>query len=109
MRPTLLALEDRRLLSTFTVQPAPTTPSAGRPARCAGPIAEANAASSASTIDFNVDFASDDHAVQWRTRAEQLQVCDHDHGPGANLLSVNGNNASSVFKVDDGVTASLTA
>jgi hypothetical protein len=56
LRPVLLALEDRRLLSTFTVNSTADSAPASDPATgtLRWAIEQADAAKSASTIDFNL-------------------------------------------------------
>ena len=95
------------MLSTFTVNNATDTPVAGQ-TDLRQAIAMANAATSASTIDFNITTPATitlSNGVLELSNATYATTID---GPGANLLSISGNNASQVFQVDGGVTASIS-
>ena len=55
-----------------------------------------------------VQHAADDHPDRRPARTERYKAPATITGPGANLLSVSGNNASRVFEIDGGVTASIS-
>src|SRR5208337_1086742 len=100
LRPTLTMLEDRRLLSTFTVT---NTNDNG-----AGSLrAEIGLATSDATND-TIAFSSTFNTPQTITLTSgQLNLTKASgtltiQGPGANLLSVSGNNASGVFYLNGG-------
>lgn len=106
MRPVVLELEGRRLLSAFDVT---STADDGGTGTLRWAVGQANAATSASTIDFTLASTP---AVITLTSG-QLTLTNTAYpttidGPGASLLSVSGNNASRVFQVDKGVTASIS-
>jgi parallel beta-helix repeat protein len=102
----LLALEDRCLLATFTVN---STADDGNTGTLRWAVAQANAATSPSTIAFNLGSAPAtitlSHGQLELSNTSEATTID---GPGAKLLSVSGNKASRVFQVDNGVTASLS-
>ena len=82
MRPTLMALEDRRLLSTFTVTSTLDDGSAGTLRWAVG---QANSHAGDDTIDFDkagVQGAADDHPDRRPARAERHERSGDDHGPG---------------------------
>ena len=105
LRPALQVLEDRRLLATFTVVSTadPVTITAGT-LRWA--VEQADAATTDSTIDFDLGGAT---ATITLTQGE-LEVGHTSgsiaiDGPGANLLSISGNDASRVFHCLAGTTS----
>ncbi len=109
LQPALLALEDRRLLSTFTVTSTadPATLTAGT-LRYA--IAEANAATSPSAIELELGSGP----ATITLLQGQLELSNASNattiyeGPGQGGVTISGNNASRVFQVDSGVTASIS-
>jgi hypothetical protein len=114
LKPGLLALEDRRLLSTFTVtSTGDATDNSGDPVsgtlRWAAEQAET--ATSPVTIDF--DLGSSPATI---TLAELLNPVQLDNatepididGPGSTLLTIDGNNLGPVFEVDSGTQATIT-
>ncbi len=104
--PALLVLEDRRLLSTFDVT---STADDGSTGTLRWAVAQANAASSPSTIDFQLSSTPATIALtQGPLELSNTSAAITIDGPGASLLSISGNNASRVFQVDNGVTASLS-
>jgi parallel beta-helix repeat protein len=107
MRPILLALEERTLLSTFTVNNPTDTPVAGQ-TDLREAIGEANAATSASTIDFNITTPATITLFNGELELSNASYATTIDGPGAALLNISGNNASRVFQIDGGVTASLS-
>ena len=107
MRPTVIALERRELLATFTVNSTADDGSAGT-LRAA--IAQANADGGGDTIVFSSLFNTPQTIT---LTGGQLELTGTTAGttitgPGANLLSVSGNQASRVFQVDANVTASIS-
>jgi hypothetical protein len=104
--PELARLEKRELLSTFDVTSTADDGSAGTLRQA---IAEANAATSPSTIDFQLPSMP---ATITLTRG-QLSLSNKSaaitiDGPGADLLSISGNHLSTVMAVYSGVTALLS-
>ena len=102
-------LEERKLLLTLTVQNNPTdTPVAGE-IDLRQAVASADTAASPSTINFSLGTApvtiTLSNGLLDLSNATSAITID---GPGASLLSISGNNASGVFQVDSGVTASLS-
>ena len=109
MRPTLLALEDRTLLSTFTVNNTTDTPGAGATdlrRRSAWRIR----AGGANTITFDSTVFNTPQTIT--LGGTQLELSDTTGtetitGPAAGV-TVSGGGASRVFQVDAGVTASIS-
>jgi hypothetical protein len=104
--PELAWLEKRELLSTFNVTSTADDGSAGTLRQV---ISEANAATSASTIDFQLGGTP---ATITLTQ-EQLELSNTGtaitiDGPGAGLLNICDNDASRVLLVDNRVTAVLS-
>ncbi len=108
-RPTLLALEDRRLLSTFTVNNPTDTPVIGE-IDLRQAIGLANAAGGASTIDF--DGTVFDKPQTITLSGTQLELSTPNEavtirGP-AGGVTISGGGLSRVFQIDELVTASLS-
>ena len=104
--PELARLERRELLSTFDVTSTADDGSAGTLRQA---IAEANAATSPSTIDFQL--ASTPATItltQGQLSLNNTNAAITIDGPGADLLSISGNHLSTVMAVYSGVTASLS-
>ena len=104
--PELARLEKRELLSTFDVTSTADDGSAGTLRQA---IAEANAATSPSTIDFQL--ASTPATItltQGQLSLSNTSAAITIDGPGADLLSISGNHLSTVMAVYSGVTASLS-
>ncbi len=105
MEPGLLRLEDRRLLtSIFDVTSAADDGSTGT-LRWA--IGQANATSGAVEIDFTLSTPATITLTQGQlelTNPGPFNIA----GPSAALLTINGNHASRVFQVDNGVTATIS-
>ena len=102
-------LEDRRLLATFSVINTGDTVTNSQPA--AGTlrwaVEQANLASTPSTINFNlgsgpqtVTLAQLLDPVELTNTTEPITIT----GPGASLLTINGNNEGAVLRIDQGVT-----
>jgi hypothetical protein len=111
LRPTLLALEDRRLLSTFTVN---STGDSGTGSGLVGDlrycINQANSAGGDETIVFDSTVFNTPQTIT--LTQGQLELSDTTGpetitGP-AGGVTVNGNNTSRVFQIDEGVTASIS-
>ena len=107
MRPTVLALEDRRLLSTFTVNSTLDDGSAGTPALGIG---QANSAGGAETIAFDKTVFKTPQTIT--LSATQLELSDTTGtetitGPKAGV-TVSGGGQSRVFQVEGDVTASIS-
>ena len=112
LQPTLLALEDRRLLATFTVTSAADSAPAGSPdvntLRWA--VEQANAATSASSIEIELGSSPAtitllQGQLELDNTAYATTIYD---GPGEGSVTISGNNASRVFQVDPSVTASIS-
>jgi hypothetical protein len=106
LRPWVMALEGRELLSTLTVSN--TDDSGAGSLRAA--IAQADADGGGDTIVFSSLF---DTPQTITLTGGQLELTGTEAGttvtgPGVNLLSVSGDNASRVFGVDANVTASMS-
>ena len=107
LRPTVIALEARELLSTLTVSSTADDGSAGT-LRAA--IAQANADGGGDTIVFSSLFNTPQTIT---LTGGQLELTGTTAGttitgPGAGLLSVSGHGASRVFMVDANVSASIS-
>ncbi len=118
--PELVALEDRRLLSTFTVTSTADTVTNGVPASgtLRWAVEQADQAGGANTIAFNSTFntpqtitleqlgsAVEITAATGPGTLPQSLTID---GPGAGLLTINGNSEGGVFQVDQGASASIS-
>ncbi len=109
--PVVMLLEDRRLLSTFTVTGTADSAPAGSPGTgtLRWAVDQADSAASPSTIDF--DLGTSPATI---TLAQGPLVLSNTSdsiaidGPGASLLSISGNNAGKVFLIEGGVTATLS-
>ncbi len=105
LRPTVMVLEDRHMLSTFQVT---STYDNGSTGTLRWAVAQANAATSASTIDFNITTPATITLSSGVLELSNTSAPTTIDGPGADLLSISGNNASRVFQVDASVTASIS-
>ena len=112
VQPAILALEERRLLSTFTVTSAADTASAASPdvntLRWA--VEQADAATTSSSIEFELGTSPAtvtllQGELTLSNAAHAITMYD---GPGEGAVTVSGNSASQVFKVNARVTASLS-
>jgi hypothetical protein len=109
MRPTLVALEDRRLLSTFVVNNPTDTPVAGE-TDLRQAIASANATTGANTITFDSTvFATPQTITLGGTQLELSNTSGTQTitGPSAGV-TVSGGGLSRVFQFDANVTASIS-
>ena len=107
MRPTLMALEDRRLLSTFTVT---STLDDGSVGTLRWAVGQANSAGGAETIAFDKTVFKTPQTIT--LAGTQLELSDTTGtetitGPKAGV-TVSGGGLSRVFQVDGGVTASIS-
>ncbi|HEV3309083.1 MAG TPA: choice-of-anchor Q domain-containing protein, partial [Chloroflexota bacterium] len=109
LQPALLALEDRRLLSTFpvtsTADPATLTAGTLRYA-----VAQANAATSPSAIEFELGSGAAtitllQGQLELSNASDATTIYD---GPGQGGVTISANHASRVFQVDSRVTASIS-
>src|SRR5271166_4107103 len=109
MRPTLMALEDRRLLSTIVVNNPTDTPVMGQ-IDLRQAIVQANATGGAETIIFDSTVFKTPQTIT--LNGTQLELSDTTGtetitGPKAGV-TVNGGGNSRVFLVDPNVTASIS-
>jgi hypothetical protein len=107
LKPALVRLEDRRLLSTFTVN---STADDGSTGTLRWAVEQANAATSPSAIEFELGTTPakiilSQGQIELRNTANAVTVYD---GPGQGPVTVTGNKASRVFQVDKGVTATIS-
>lgn len=112
LRPVLIALEDRRLLSnTLTVSSTADSAPASSPApnTLRWAVQQADAATSPSTIQF--DLVGSPATITLLQGVLELSNTNEPvtlMGPGQGLLSISGGGNSGVFHVDAGVTATLS-
>ena len=112
MRPTLLALEERALLSTFPVTSAADSAPASAPAvnTLRWAVEQANAATSASSIE--IELGTSPATITLLQGQLELNNTAYPttiyNGPGEGAVTISGNNASRVFQIDGGVTASIS-
>ena len=109
MRPTLLALEDRRLLSTIVVNNPTDTPVTGE-TDLRQAIVQANTSGGDETIIFDKTVFNTPQTIT--LTGTQLELSDTTGtetitGPEAGV-TVSGGELSRVFQVDAGVTASIS-
>ncbi len=111
LRPTVMALEGRTLLSTTIVVNNPTdTPVAGQ-IDLRQAIGQANSDGGGDTIQFDSTVFSTPQTITLTSGQLELTGTTAPTtitGPGANLLSVSGGGSSRVFQIDSGVTASIS-
>jgi len=110
LRPTLLALEERKLLSGIVVNNPTDTPVTGEiDLRQAIDMANSNGGDEAITFDSTV-FAT---AQKIELTSGQLELSNTSvpitiDGPGADALTIDAGGKSRVFAIDPGVTASIS-
>ncbi len=107
MTPTVMALEDRRLLSTFTVN---STLDNGSVGTLRWAVGQANSAGGAETIAFdNKVFKTPQTITLTGTQLELTDTTGTETitGPKAGV-TVSGGGLSRVFQVDGGVTATIS-
>jgi hypothetical protein len=106
LRPMLLPLEDRQLLSTFDVT---STADNGGVGTLRWAVGQANAATTPSTIDFDLGTSPATITLtQGQLDLSNTVAAITIDGPGADLLSISGNKASRVLEVDENVAVSLS-
>jgi hypothetical protein len=111
LRPVLVELEERRLLSTFTVT---KTTDGDSPGTLRWAIAEANAATSASVITFSSLFDQPQTITLTQGRSSPLELTnlrfsEAIQGPMVKVtISGNGGSVNNVLSIDASVTASLS-
>ena len=103
----LLLLEDRRLLSMFSVT---NTADDGTAGTLRWAVAEANAGTSPSPIVFELGttpatITLTQGLLELSNSSESVTIVD---GPGQGPVTISGNNQSGAFQVDAGVTASIS-
>src|SRR5271165_6448235 len=108
-RPTLMALEDRRLLSTIVVNNPTDTPVPGE-IDLRQAIGQANSNGGAETITFDKTVFKTPQTIT--LSGTQLELSDTTGtericGPNAGV-TVSGGGSSRVFQVDSGVTANVS-
>jgi hypothetical protein len=106
LKPMLLDLEDRQLLSAFHVN---STADDGSVGTLRWAVQQADVDTSPSTIDFNLGngpktITLSEGELELSNTAESITII----GPGADLLTINGNRADRVFQISGQVTATLT-
>jgi Right handed beta helix region len=111
-RPSLFALEDRRLLTAFTVDSIADSAPASDPAQgtLRWAVEQANEATTPSAIEFSLGSAAATISLSQgqlvlSNSANATSIYD---GPGQGPVTISGNNDSRVFWVDDGVTVSMS-
>ena len=106
LRPTVTALESRALLSMLTVSNINDTGTGSLRAA----VAQADADGGGDMIVFSSLFNTPQTITLTSGQLELTGTAAATtiDGPGANLLSVSGNNFSRVFQIDPGVTASIS-
>ena len=112
MRPTMMALEERTLLSMFTVtSPADSAPAASPAVNTLRwAVEQANDATSASSIEIELGTSPAtitllQGPLSLNNTAYATTIYD---GPGEGPVTISGNNASQVFQVEASVTASIS-
>ncbi len=104
IRPSLLPLEDRKLLSTIVVNNPTDIPVIGE-IDLRQAIVEANSSGGDQTITFDEQAFQTPQTITLDPALGQLELSDTTGtetitGPGAGLLSISGNNASRVFFIN---------
>ncbi len=111
LRPGLLALEDRRLLATFTVTSIADTLTGGDPTTgtLRWAVEQANSATDASTIDFDPTLFATPKTITLTQGELKLNANGSETitGPAAGV-TISGGGKSQVFLVEFGVTAMLS-
>jgi hypothetical protein len=103
----VLALEERRLLATFTVT---STLDDGSTGTLRWAITQANSTSGANTVAFDATVFSSPQTITLKSSQLELSNTGGTEmitGPAAGV-TVSGGGASRVFQVDSGVTANLS-
>ena len=105
--PELLLLEDRRLLSTFTVT---STSDDGSSNTLPWAVAQANAATTASSIEIELGSSAATIALtngQLELSNTKAAIAIYD-GPGQGPVTISGGGVSRVIQIDSQVTATIT-
>ena len=106
-RPVLMVLEDRRLLSTFQVNSTVDNVNTAGTLRWA--VAQANNATTPSNIEFELGAAATITLTQGQLELSNTKdAVTIDDGPSQGPVTISGNNASRVFLINTGVTATLS-
>jgi Bacterial Ig-like domain (group 3) len=111
----LVQLEDRQLLTTFTVSNTLDTVTSGVPASgtLRWAVEQANLSGGTDEIDFSpavfgtpqaITFGSGNGAIVMSAASAAITI----DGPGPGLLTINDNNNGAVFEVAAGVTAAIS-
>jgi hypothetical protein len=101
----VLALEDRQMLSmTISV----TNAADSGPGTLRAAVDLANAATKPVTIDFALQSGAAINLTSGQLELSNTGVSIAIKGPGADLLSVDGDELSRVFRIDPNVTASIS-
>ncbi|MHB1561420.1 MAG: choice-of-anchor Q domain-containing protein, partial [Isosphaeraceae bacterium] len=109
LRPTLLVLEERKLLSTIVVNNPTDTPAVGQ-IDLRQAIATANTSGGSETITFDSTVFATAQTIKLTNGPLELSDTTGTEtitGPAAGL-TINGGGLSGVFQVDKGTTASIT-
>jgi hypothetical protein len=111
LRPEILALEDRQLLSTFTVTDPSDSLTNGQPTvnTLRWAVEQADAASTPSTIAFSLGSSPTtitltNGQLELSNTAAPITI----QGPGAGLLAIDGGGTTRIFEVDAMVAASIS-
>ena len=113
LKPGLLVLEDRRLLSTFDVTSTLDTVTNGTPltGTLRWAVGQADLATSPSTINFGLGGGPQTitlsqllDPIELSNTSEAITIT----GPGANLLTINGHGEGAALRIDKGVNATIT-
>ncbi len=109
LRPDMLILEDRRLLSAIVVNNPTDSPVTGQ-IDLRQAVAQANAATSPSSVEIELGttvatITLGGSQLELSNTNDAVTIYD---GPGQGPVTISGNNTSRVFQVDTGVTASLS-
>ena len=111
-RPTMMALEERTLLSTFTVTSVADSAPAASPAvnTLRWAVEQANDANSASSIEIELGtlpatITLTQGALTLSNTMYATKIYD---GPGEGPVTISGNNASQVIEVEASVTGSIS-
>jgi hypothetical protein len=111
LRPEILALEDRRLLSTFTVTDPSDSLTDGLPTvgTLRWAVGQADGASTPSTIAFSLGSSPTtitltNGQLELSNTVAPITI----QGPGAGLLAIDGGGTTRIFEVDSMVAASIS-
>ena len=105
VRPTVMTLEDRRLMSVFQVTN--NSGNVGTSGSLTYELGLANANSGANTIDFAAGLSGETITLSGQLTISNTTGTQYITGPSGGV-TISGNNASGVFHVNSSVTASLS-